>query len=1060
MGIATNYEAHENTVKSMSDQQIMQGMQNPNPSGPPPFMLLVEANIRKEMRDEQTRQEGLGQPTVLAQLTGAAPASTPQTNVAGMPQGVASGMAQSMAPKTNVNQNTGINTVARNANAAAPVATMASGGILKMATAGEVESGFIILNTPPITRFGEVVTVNADTLEKLTDKYPDIMAQANAKELVVPAGSEKGQNIVNSPMYKSAAYRYPKNTETGYLTLVRRVDETEPNMLKTIQENAKNTVAKIKAADIVVATEPTSFMDLDTVDTPGEADRMYEAEVRNASRDIRNAVAGFSPNLFPETVRPTEVRPMPIYADDDPVYNDGGFNEKLRGIPSVIRDTRIDGNVLQGPAERAGDYLGAMSGVQAGVDYRAARRQEAAQVEADRQAAAVRAEADRQAAIQKRGIMSVADSQAAEVDRQAAEKALDARYPNLKLLQPEVTNEGLDPQFPTDGTLLSPTEALQRKATRVSDRPESIRIDAGDPGFADVRAAEEIERKRRINAKNIIERVDESAVPIVDRFPPLSKAELGAMGSTAAEAYLQNMRGEKGSVTGYNEVMLPAVREMTERQLAFRRGLPGYGYGDGPDKQAGEYLREYEDFMSEVRSADGEVRPYYLGQDGLKPQYTYTTPTSYKGLDRFEKPDARETRAGIAAYSPSVNPSILNTPVSLEYIQSNPELLNEYMFELRKENAEDPALADAEFKRRLAADKAKTDAFAARKTTESDAVNTPKLVVSSGSNVDADGNLTVKTGDSYKDIFVDALPSVFDRTMETGVDGIVGGFDMLKSIFEDAAANSYGSDPYDPKNLNESIGPAAAKKLRDDAKETADAYGNVPFEGIKTPGLTDATRKTLTEQGFKPSTPMPVIGDGSNKNVNPMASRASDSPSSYEQKLLDILAEREKSADQDKWLGLAEMGMRLMASSNPNLLSAIGESGLGAFGSYRKQQAGQDAEELNILSKLADLDMAQQTLQARRDIAAANRSNKDGFTFSQAVNTQQERLKLVTEELANMQDPLGNKLEGVDRAAYDKKVNEAAAINADLQRLYKKGNLGSSDALATALENVQIDSTK
>ena len=60
-----------------------------------------------------------------------------------------------------------------------------------------------------------MVTVNADTLEKLTDKYPDIMAQANAKELVVPAGSEKGQNIVKSPMYKSAAYRYPKNTETG-----------------------------------------------------------------------------------------------------------------------------------------------------------------------------------------------------------------------------------------------------------------------------------------------------------------------------------------------------------------------------------------------------------------------------------------------------------------------------------------------------------------------------------------------------------------------------------------------------------------------------------------------------------------------------------------------------------------------------------------------------------------------------------------------------------------------------------------------------------------------------
>jgi len=1005
-------------------------------------MLLVEANIRKEMRDEQTRQEGLGQPTVLQQLTGTAPAPTPQTNVAGMPQGVASGMAQSMAPKTNVNQNTGIASVA-------PVATMASGGILKMATAGEVESGFIILNTPPITRFGEVVTVSADTLDKLTDKYPDIMAQANAKELVVPAGSEKGQNIVNSPMYKSATYRYPKNTETGYLTLVRRVDETEPNMLKTIQKNAKDTVTKLRAADIVVASEPTPFMDLDTVDTPGEADRIYEAEVRDATRDTRNAIAGFSPSLFPErrteTIRPTKVKPMPIYADDAPVYNDGGFNEKLRGIPSVIKDTRTDGNVLQGPAERAGDYLGAMSGVQAGVDYRAGRRQEAAR-------AAAAAEADRQVAEQKRGIMGVADTQAAEVDRQAAEKALNARYPNLKLLQPETDN---------DGALLSPTEALQRKATRVSDRPESIRIDAGDPGFADVRAAEEIERKRRINAKNINERIDESAIPIVDRFPPLSKAELGAMGSTAAEAYLQNMRGGKGSVTGYNEVMLPEVRANAELRRAFTGSFPGYGYGDGPDKQAGEYLREYKDFMSEVRSADGEVRPYYLGQDGLKPQYTYTTPTFYKGLNRFEKPDARETRAGIAAYSPSVNPSILDTPVSLEYIQSNPELLNEYMLELRKEHAENPALADAEFEERLAADKAKTDAFAARKTAESDAVNTPKLVVSSGTNVDANGDPIVRTGDSYKDILVDALPSVFDRSMNTAIDGTVGGFDMLKSIFEDAAANSYGSDPYDPKNLNESIGPAAAKKLRDDAKETADAYGNVPFEKIETPGLTDATRKTLTEQGFKPSTPMPAIGGGSGgiKNVNPLAGRASDSPSSYEQKLLDILAEREKSADQDKWLGLAEMGMRLMASSNPNLLSAIGESGLGAFGSYRKQQAGQDAEELNILSKLADLDMAQQTLQARKDIAAAGRSNKNGFTFSQAVNTQQERAKLVNKQLADMQDPLGNKLEGVDRVVYDKKIEEAAAIEADLQRLYEKGSLGSTRTLQAALKNVQIDST-
>jgi len=144
----------QNALRSAPDQQLMALMQGANPTVPQ-WAVASELNNRKEMRDEQTRQQGLGQPTVLAQLTGAAPASTPQTNVAGMPQGVASGMAQSMAPKTNVNQNTGINTVARNANAAAPVATMASGGVLKMQDGGDpAEKTYTFIypegmNTPP-----------------------------------------------------------------------------------------------------------------------------------------------------------------------------------------------------------------------------------------------------------------------------------------------------------------------------------------------------------------------------------------------------------------------------------------------------------------------------------------------------------------------------------------------------------------------------------------------------------------------------------------------------------------------------------------------------------------------------------------------------------------------------------------------------------------------------------------------------------------------------------------------------------------------------------------------
>jgi len=143
-----------------------------------------------------------------------------------------------------------------------------------------------------------------------------------------------------------------------------------------------------------------------------------------------------------------------------------------------------------------------------------------------------------------------------------------------------------------------------------------------------------------------------------------------------------------------------------------------------------------------------------------------------------------------------------------------------------------------------------------------------------------------------------------------------------------------------------------------------------------------------------------IIGDLAQQNkkksgsTGGISSARGSTTSAYEQKLLDILDKREKSADQDKWLGLAEMGMRLMASSNPNALAAIGESGLGAFGSYVGQQKERDAEELNILGKLADMDMAKQTLQARKDIAAAAasaRANKPVMNFSQLGKYYEDR---------------------------------------------------------------------
>jgi hypothetical protein len=49
--------------------------------------------------------------------------------------------------------------------------------------------------------------------------------------------------------------------------------------------------------------------------------------------------------------------------------------------------------------------------------------------------------------------------------------------------------------------------------------------------------------------------------------------------------------------------------------------------------------------------------------------------------------------------------------------------------------------------------------------------------------------------------------------------------------------------------------------------------------------------------------------------------------STYEQMLQDAMANAEKKAKQDKWLALAQAGMALMSSTQPNLAGAIGEAG-------------------------------------------------------------------------------------------------------------------------------------
>lgn len=103
----------QDKLKGLSEQQLVQAMQAPT-ENVPQFLVLSEITRRKRMRDSMQQQDT---GTTVAQEAVAA---------AGVPQGGIADMAQALAPKTDMTQNTG----------ASPVQGMYGGGYVQKMQAG------------------------------------------------------------------------------------------------------------------------------------------------------------------------------------------------------------------------------------------------------------------------------------------------------------------------------------------------------------------------------------------------------------------------------------------------------------------------------------------------------------------------------------------------------------------------------------------------------------------------------------------------------------------------------------------------------------------------------------------------------------------------------------------------------------------------------------------------------------------------------------------------------------------------------------------------------------
>jgi hypothetical protein len=152
-----------------------------------------------------------------------------------------------------------------------------------------------------------------------------------------------------------------------------------------------------------------------------------------------------------------------------------------------------------------------------------------------------------------------------------------------------------------------------------------------------------------------------------------------------------------------------------------------------------------------------------------------------------------------------------------------------------------------------------------------------------------------------------------------------------------------------------------------------------------------AEEKAAAEEAAKTPPDAPSGGAGGAGGAGGM--------SSFEQELMDALGRREKAAEQDKWLALAQVGLNLMSSTQPTLGGALGEAGLKGVEAARSARDQYDKDRLELLGAL------EQSRAARAKAAAGGRG---GLTAYQEATLGRYARQDAISMLGTLYDRLGS----------------------------------------------------
>jgi len=209
-------------------------------------------------------------------------------------------------------------------------------------------------------------------------------------------------------------------------------------------------------------------------------------------------------------------------------------------------------------------------------------------------------------------------------------------------------------------------------------------------------------------------------------------------------------------------------------------------------------------------------------------------------------------------------------------------------------------------------------------------------------------------------------------------------------------------------------------------------------------GLVDTsskeTKQFIPEMPVDPSSVMPPIATDETDGVDDDIDKIDSGFGSVESQLANLLADRKKRSEQNKWLALAEAGFAMMGPA-ATFGEGIGKGGKAGLKALQAAQKGQDAFETDMLKLQTQLGIADArnlaTLQA-----AEIRSQGQGSVKASALTAAQARVN-------EARDVLANSTTQADKVAAMRDLRKAETIRNELTRIYG-GQVGANFASNTA----------